>query len=81
MWDSAEEIPSAWARAPGRRSGGEKITAYFYKKLQYRGSINHYDRYKEQPLPQSRDILRQKGIDHYEPVDVLRERVRSREEL
>ena len=81
MWDSAEEIPSAWARAPGRRSQGEKITAYFYKKLQYNNSINHYARYKHQPLPQSRDILRQKGIDHYEPVDVLRERVRSREEL
>ena len=81
LWDSAEEIPSAWARAPGARGAGDKISAYFYKKLQYRGSVNHYARYKHQPLPQSRDILRQKGIDHYEPVDVLRERVRSREEL
>src|SRR5918992_911931 len=66
IWDSAEEIPSAWARAPGGRSPGERGWAYFYKKLQYRGSVNHYLRYKQQPLPQSRDILRQKGIDHYE---------------
>jgi hydrogenase small subunit len=81
MWDNAEEIPSAWARAPGSRSPGDKVIAYFYKRLQYNNSVNQYKRQKQQPLPMSRDILRQKGIDHTQSVDVLRERVRSREEL
>ena len=81
LWDNAEEVPSGWARGVGARSGMDKMTGYFYKKLQYHGSVNHYKRQKKQPLPQSRDILRQKGIDHTQSVDVLRERVKSREEL
>jgi hydrogenase small subunit len=81
MWDNADETSSAWARAPGKRSPTDKTIAYFYKQLQYRGSVHHAKRQKKQPLPQSRDILKQKGVDMYEPVDVLQERVPSREEL
>ena len=39
-----------------------KANAYFYKKLQYRGSVNYAKRNKQQPLPQSRNILSQHGV-------------------
>jgi hydrogenase small subunit len=81
MWDNADEIPSAWAAARGPRSGTDKFAAYFYKKLQYNGTVHHGKRYKKQPLPKSRDILTQKGVDHTQSVDVLREQVRRREEI
>ena len=81
MWDSADEIPTAWNRAHGDRDAFDKVNAYFYKKLQYHGSVHHAKRQKKQPLPQSRDILRQKGVNLEDSVDVLGERVKSREEL
>jgi hydrogenase small subunit len=79
MWDTAGEIPSPFARSH-RVNPVDRANAYFYKQLQYRGSVNHGKRNKKQPLPQSRDILRQKGLDHTASVDVLGERVKSREE-
>jgi hypothetical protein len=58
-----------------------KINTFFYKKLQYSGSVHHGKRQKKQPLPMSRDILRQKGIDLEASVPVLQEHLISREEL
>jgi hydrogenase small subunit len=81
LWDNADEIPTAWARAHGEKAGIDKLNAYFYKKLQYHGSVHHAKRQKKQPLPQSRDILRQKGVNLDDSVDVLGERVVSREDL
>ncbi len=82
IWDRAEHVPSGWDRAADSARGPQdKVISYFYKKLQYHGSVNQDKRYKKQPLPQSRDILRQKGVDLNQSVDVLKERVRSREEL
>jgi hydrogenase small subunit len=82
IWDRADHVPSAWDRAADSARGPQdKVISFFYKKLQYKGSVNQGDRNKKQPQPQSRDILRQKGIDHYESVDVLGERVKSQEEL
>jgi hydrogenase small subunit len=82
LWDNAGEVPSAWGRAnlvvPHPMS---KVNGYFYKKLQYAGSVNHAKRNKKQPLPMSRDILRQKGIDLEASVPVLQEHMISREEL
>jgi len=81
MWDNADEIPSAYAAAKGPRSGTDRFAAYFYKKLQYNGTVHHGKRYKKQPLPKSRDILTQKGVDHSQSVDVLREKAAPREEI
>ena len=81
MWDNADEIPTAWAAARGPRSNTDRFAAYFYKKLQYNGTVHHGDRYKKQPMPRSRDILTQKGVDHTQSVDVLRERAKPREEI
>ncbi len=81
LWDKAGEVPSAWGRASGMKNPVSKVNTFFYKKLQYAGSVNHAKRYKHQPLPQSRDILRQKGVDLEASVPVLQEHLISREEL
>ena len=81
IWDKAGEIPSGWGNAKAKPSVTDKSMSFFYKKLQYHGSVDQGKRLKKQPMPQSRDILRQRGIDHRQSVDVLQERVRSREEL
>jgi hypothetical protein len=81
IWDRADEVPTAWARSHGSRFPVDTPFQFFYKKLQYKGSVHHGERNKKQPQPKSLDILRQKGIDHHASVDVLGERVRSREEL
>ena len=81
LWDNAGEIPSAWGRAADKQNPIRKVNSFFYKKLQYAGSVNHAKRNKRQPLPLSRDILRQKGIDMEASVPVLQEHLVTREEL
>ena len=81
QWDKAGEIPSGWARAKAKPGPLDKTNAFFYKKLQYHGSVNQAKRNKKQPLPASRHILRQKGVNLEQSTDVLRERVKAREEL
>jgi hydrogenase small subunit len=81
IWDRADEVLSPWARAHGDKTPIERFNGFFYKKLQYHGSVDHGARNKKQPQPGSIDILRQKGVDHTAPVDVLGERTRSGEEL
>ena len=82
IWDNTHAVASGWGIAHnGEKTPVDKANAFFYNKLQYRGSINHARRNKKQPLPGSMDILRQKGVDLDESVDVLGERVISREEL
>jgi hydrogenase small subunit len=61
MWDKAGEIPSGWGDGGGGPGAVGRANAFFYKKLQYRGSVNQVKRNKQQPLPQSRNILGQQG--------------------
>ncbi|MBA2792413.1 MAG: hypothetical protein H0U32_00280, partial [Thermoleophilaceae bacterium] len=80
--DTAHKVPSGWGLAHnGDKNPIDKANGFFYNKLQYRGSVNHMARNKRQPNPGSRDILRQKGVDLEASVDVLGERVKTREEL
>jgi hydrogenase small subunit len=81
LWDNTDDIPSAFAAAKGPRSNTDRFSAYFYKKLQYNNTPHHGKRYKKQPIPKSRDILTQKGVDHTQSVDVLREKATPREEI
>ena len=81
IWDNSHEVASGWGLAHGQKSPLDKANGFFYNKLQYRGSVNHSKRNKKQPLPLSRDILKQKGVDLDSSVDVLGERVITREEL
>ena len=59
----AGEIPTGWTATPSGPGAVGRANAYFYKKLQYRGSVNHAKRNKHQPLPQSRNILSQSGVN------------------
>jgi hydrogenase small subunit len=81
IWDRADDPSTAWGRVHGSQNPLEKVNAHFYKKLQYRGSVNHGERNKKQPQPKSMDILRQKGVDLEASVPVLEEHVITREEL
>jgi hydrogenase small subunit len=57
LWDKTG-IPSGWAVAHGKRSAADKVMGSFYKRLQYKGSPNHGERYKTQPVPQTVDVYR-----------------------
>jgi len=81
IWDRADDVPSAWARHRGGADPIERANAFFYKKIQYRGSVNQSKRNKKQPQPKSLDILVQKGVDMDASVPVLGERVVQREDL
>jgi hydrogenase small subunit len=81
IWDRAGDPTTGWGLAQGMETPLDKINTHFYKKLQYRGSVNHAARNKQQPQPKSRDILRQKGVDLEASVPVLQEHVITREEL
>ncbi len=70
LWDNAEEVPSGWTTQSGKRNPADKTRDYFYKKLQYHGSVHQGKRNHKQPLPQSRDILRQKGVSFNRSADL-----------
>ncbi len=80
LWDKAGENPSAWAQGKTQPGAVERTSGFFYKKLQYHGSVHQGKRNKKQPLPQSRDILRQKGVNLHQSADVLRDRATARKE-
>jgi hydrogenase small subunit len=74
IWDKAGEIPSGWSDGGLHTGPIGRTNAYFYKKLQYRGSVNYAKRNKRQPLPQSRNILSQQNIDFQQGVGVREQR-------
>ncbi len=81
IWDRSGDATMGWGAAQGTLTPIEKVNAHFYKKLQYRGSVHHGIRNKQQPQPKSLEILRQKGVDMEASVDVLQEHLITREEL
>jgi hydrogenase small subunit len=81
LWDRTGAVPTAWAREHGGPTITDRTVGFFYKKLQYAGSVDYAKRAKRQPVPQSLDILRKGGTDLTRSVPVLSESVRSREEL
>jgi hydrogenase small subunit len=81
LWDNTGSVPSAWAREHGELSAADKAVGFFYKRLQYRGSVDQSKRYKKQPVPQSLDILRQEARDSEAAVAAAAGGARSHEEL
>jgi hydrogenase small subunit len=61
LWDNTGDVPSAWAAERSGPSLVDKAVGFFYKRLQYRGSVNLTERNKHQPVPKSLDILHQEG--------------------
>jgi hydrogenase small subunit len=71
IWDRAGEIPTAFAVEESKPSAASKAIGFFYKKLQYRGTVDHAKRNREQPQPRSLDILSRQPqrLDRYIPPD------------
>ena len=61
LWDQTGVVPSPWSSEHSGPSAVDKAVGFFYKRLQYRGSVNLAKRYKHQPVPKSIDILRKEG--------------------
>jgi hydrogenase small subunit len=64
IWDKTGSVPSAEGAHPKKMPGAIK---YFYKKVQYSGSVNYGKRHHDQPLPQSLDILHKEGLGPRQP--------------
>jgi hydrogenase small subunit len=58
LWDQTGHVPSAFASEASKPSLTARLEGFFYKKLQYHGSVNQAKRYEEQPVPESLDILK-----------------------
>src|SRR5215210_4360654 len=74
IWDRTGEVPSAFAVEHRKPTTTSKVAGFFYKRLQYSGSVNQAKRFKDQPIPRSMNILaRQKEdieeVDRYTPPD------------
>jgi hydrogenase small subunit len=57
LWDRTREVPSAFSREAGKPSLTAKVESFFYRRLQYRGSVDLEKRNRAQPVPKSRNIL------------------------
>ena len=57
IWDRTGEVPTAFASERRKPTTTSKVAGFFYKRLQYSGTVNHAKRWKDQPLPRSMDIL------------------------
>jgi hydrogenase small subunit len=68
IWDKTGQVPSPFAAERRKPTTTAKVAGFFYKRLQYSGSVDHDKRWKEQPLPRSMDILAKE-----EEADVLQE--------
>ena len=69
LWDTVGEVPSAWAVERSEPNRLWKWSGFFYKKLQYAGSVDQASRQKLQPVPRSRNILTEplETISRYTP--------------
>jgi hydrogenase small subunit len=66
LWDRAEVTPSAFSRHTSKQSLPAKAESFFYRRLQYRGTVDHKQRWKDQPLPETMDILSRDTGKHEE---------------
>ena len=77
LWDKTGYVPTAWAREQRTPTTASKVAGFFYKKLQYRGTVDLRKRFRDQPLPKSFDIYAKREGDgqvaRYLPPDPQRE--------
>jgi hydrogenase small subunit len=56
LWDRTGEVPSAFSRRASRPSIPSKIENFFYKRLQYHGTVDLAKRNEETPVPETMNI-------------------------
>ena len=73
LWDKLGEVPTAWARQQRKPTTASKVAGFFYKKLQYQGTVDYRKRFRDQPVPQSLNVLAAEQPDgehrRYAPPD------------
>jgi hydrogenase small subunit len=72
LWDNTGEVPTAWAVEQRKPSRASKVMGYFYKKLQYTGTVDYGKRNRRQPVPKSIDVFQYDGggeLARYLPPD------------
>jgi hypothetical protein len=83
LWDKTGEVPTAWAREQREPTTASKVMGFFYKKLQYSGTVDQRRRYRDQPVPKSLDILQHEPgerLGRYTGADPHAEEGAGREE-
>jgi hydrogenase small subunit len=63
IWDRAGKVPTAFGREASGPSPVKKVESFFYRRLQYRGTVDMEKRNKAQPNPKSMNILARKPED------------------
>ena len=72
LWDRAGEVPSAFSVESSRPSVVAKLEGFFYKRLQYRGSVDMAKRNKSQPQPKTMNYFageQEQDLARYTPPD------------
>ena len=76
IWDRAGDVPSAYAVQASKPSPAAKVMGTFYKRLQYRGTVDLAKRNKSQPQPRTLNILaeehQEQDLARYTPPDPQR---------
>jgi hydrogenase small subunit len=61
IWDKLGETPSAYSRDASKPSLAAAVEALFYKRMQFRGTVDLEKRQSETPLPETLNILERDG--------------------
>ena len=71
IWDRAGEVPTGWAVEQSKPTPASKAMGFFYKKLQYQGTVDQAKRNRAQPQPKTLNILAREPerIERYLPPD------------
>jgi hydrogenase small subunit len=71
LWDNTGEVPSPFAVEQQKPTLASKVNGFFYKKLQYAGTVDQRKRYRDQPIPKSlgRGGRPPGDVDRYATVD------------
>ena len=73
LWDNTGEVPSAFSSEQRKPSLLARAEGFFYKRLQYSGSVHQGKRNKRQPIPKSLNVFAGvEPIDRYTPPDPQR---------
>jgi hydrogenase small subunit len=69
LWDRTGEVPTAFASQSRKPTRTSRVMGFFYKRLQYAGTVNLAERNKKQPIPKSLAILEQEAPEASPPEE------------
>jgi hydrogenase small subunit len=75
IWDRAGEVPSAFSVESSKPTVVSKLESFFYKRLQYHGTVDLAKRNKDQPQPKTMNYFageHEQDLARYTPPDPQR---------